>query len=467
MATLTRTQTYNPSRRQLLFGRTTPWPQANPMETPRLRLGHLVRRAGFGATGPELDRFDAMGYEATVDSLFDFANTPDPIGERLAGLGLDLTKGEDLRRWWLVRMRHTTRPLQEKMVLFLHGLLTSGLGKVQPPLMQQQNELFRARALGSYRDLLVEVSKDPAMLAWLDGNNSRKQRPNENYARELMELFTIGIGNYTEDDVRQAARAFTGWSIPKDTLTPVFNPKTFDDGVKTFMGQTGRFNGEQIIDIILGRREAAEFIARRLWTFFAYPNPEPEVIGPLADVLAGTGYNLGAALRHMFMSAEFSSPRAYRSIIKSPVDLVIGTLRTLGLETDSKGLPALVRQMGQDVLNPPNVAGWPGGPTWLNSSLWLYRANFATGIATRRKGDPGTVVDFSGVLGPNSVASPPALHEHLLRLLLDSHQDEASRATLSAYMSAGDARAWSPASIDRKGRGVLNLFLASPEYQLL
>lgn len=466
MATTAVRNTHSPSRRQLLFGTAAPSPQVNPMESPRLRIGHLLRRAGFGATGPELDRFEAMGYEAAVDSLLDFANVPDPIEERLAGLGLDLTKGEDLRRWWLVRMRYTTRPPQEKMVLFLHGLLTSGIGKVQPPLMLQQNELFRARALGSYRDLLVEVSKDPAMLYWLDGHNSRRQRPNENYARELMELFTIGIGNYNEDDVRQAARAFTGWIVPKDATTASFHPRAFDDGVKTFMGQTGRFNGEQVIDVILARREAAEHVAKRLWRFFAYPNPEPEVIGPLAGVLANSGYNLGAALRHIFLSAEFSSPRAYRSIIKSPVDLVIGSLRSLGLETDGKGLPGLVRQMGQDVFNPPNVAGWPGGPAWLNSSLWLYRANFATGISTRRKGEPDTVVDLAGVLGARAVTSPQALYDHLVRLLLDSRQDEGIRATLLAYMAAGEGRPWSQLAVDRKGRGLLNLVLASPEYQL-
>ncbi len=444
-----------------------PWD--NPLAALRPRLAHLLRRAGFGASKPELDQFEAMGYEATVAALLDFPNVPDPIEERLAALPLDLTKGDELKRWWLLRMRYTTRPLQEKLVLFLHGLLTSGLSKVggqRVALLQQQNELFRSHGLGSYRDLLVQVSKDPAMLLWLDGNFSRRQHPNENYARELMELFTIGIGNYSEGDVREAARAFTGWSVPKDSLEAVFNPRAHDSGRKTFMGQTGNFRGEDIIDIILQQPASAEFIARRLWRFFAYPNPEPEVVAPLADVLSGSDFNLGAALRHIFLSEAFVSPRAYRSIIRSPVDLVVSTLRVLGLETDGRGLPYVVRSMGQDLFNPPNVAGWPGGPTWLNSSLWLQRANFANGIASRRKGDAGTAFDPAYMMVTERIADATGFQDHLSVLLLDRRPAPGTRAVLEAYLANGETLQMTSASLNRKGRGLLYLLLASPEYQL-
>lgn len=441
--------------------------QNTALNSPRSRIAHLLRRAGFGASKADLNHFEALGYEATVSWLLDFNSIFDPAEDRLAGLEFDFTKGEDLKRWWLIRMRYTTRPLQEKLTLFLHGLLTSGLSKVPPQFMRTQNELLRAQGMGSYRDLLVAVSRDPAMLLWLDGNNSRKQHPNENYARELMELFTIGIGNYSEDDVQEAARAFTGWRVNKETFQSSFFPRAYDNDVKTFMGHTGRLTDVQVIDIILGRRAAAEYLARRLWSFFAYPGPEPEVVGSLADTLSASGYNIGVALQHIFLSDAFSSARAYHSIIKSPVDLVVSTLRVLELDLPVLGLPYLTRIMGQDVFNPPNVAGWPGGPTWLNSALWLQRANFANSVATRRKGDPETVIELMGLMEREGLADLAGLRDYLVELLLDGQIGDESLAALNAYLGSSASARRTATVVNRKGRGLLYLLLASPEYQLL
>ena len=194
---------------------------ASPLTNPRIRLAHLLRRAGFGATKAELDRYQTLGYEASVAQLLDYEGIIDPAEGRVTVAAFDLNSRENLKRWWMMRMRYTTRPLQEKLTLFLHGLLTSALTRAKPAAMLQQNELYRKQGGGSYRELLVNVSNDAAMLRWLDGHNSRKQRPNENYARELMELFTIGIGHYTEADVQESARAFTAGArtgIPSRSL---------------------------------------------------------------------------------------------------------------------------------------------------------------------------------------------------------------------------------------------------------
>jgi uncharacterized protein (DUF1800 family) len=219
------------------------------LSSPRVRAAHLLRRAGFGATSAELDRYAAMTSTAMTQSLLNYQQTPNAaLDAQLPTLDLTSQKGPTagaLQAWWLQRMLHTTRPLEEKMTLFWHGLLTSGLDKSGTTQMYTQNELFRKMALANFDDLLKAVSKDPAMMVYLDTENNRKGKPNENYARELMELFTTGIGHYTEDDVRESARSFTGWTLKgaaqqRYTTVSAFNPKFFDSGQKTFMGKTGR-----------------------------------------------------------------------------------------------------------------------------------------------------------------------------------------------------------------------------------
>ncbi len=434
----------------------------NPLADPRVRMAHLLRRAGFGATPAELDQYLAMGYEATVDWLLNYQDRPDPADVLAEVLAFDFTRRDELKRWWVARMLKTNRPLQEKMTLFWHGLLTSGFSKVnKPELMKQQNELLRANALGNVRTLLKAVSKDAAMLVWLDGNNSRKKAANENYARELMELFTMGIGNYTEADVKESARAFTGWTINKDTLQAEFRKAQHDDGVKTFLGQTGRWSADDIVDIILRQRVAAEYLSRRLFTFFGYRNPSHDTVGLLADVFSASNWDIKAVMRALLLSDEFSSSQAYRALVKSPADYVVGVLRTLKVETDGDGMPFQLREMGQDILDPPNVAGWPGGGAWINSATWLQRVNFANGLITRRKGSPSASL---------AIAQPGedsrALSQRLIDLLLDGNFDPDRRASVEAWIYQNAPATLTTAFLNRQGRHLAYLLLASPDYQL-
>lgn len=434
----------------------------NPLGDPRVRTAHLLRRAGFGASPAEVEQFTAMGYQAAVDWLLFYDDRPDAALEKLPTFSFDTTKREDLKRWWLLRMRYTDRPLQEKMTLFWHGLLTSGFGKVNSiQALEAQNELLRANALGNYQALLIGISKDPAMLHWLDGHNSRKRSPNENYGRELLELFSMGIGNYTEDDVKAAARAFTGWLVNKDYSAAEFRPREWDDGEKTFLGQTGRWDGNDIIDIICRQRATAEYISKRLFSFFAYRNPMPETVSRLADVFTHSGYNIRAVMREIFLSPEFSSAQAYRALVKSPVELVVGTLRTLGLDTDGEGLAYQTRIMGQDIFNPPNVAGWPGGAAWLNSATWLQRVNYANAVVVKRKGPEGTVLAMDSGAG-----SPAGLLQHYLGNLVDGQMDSERRTAIEAFARAGAPATLTPQFMNRQARHLVYLLMAGPEYQL-
>ena len=434
---------------------------------PRARLAHLFHRAGFGATRELLDRYEWIGYEGAVDRLLDYNVVPDPIEVRLGKLDLDLTKRGHLRRWWMVRMAHTTRPLQERMVLFWHGLLTSSFSKVRKPsLMLQQNEFFRANALGNFRDILRGISRDSAMLIYLDGRKSRRQHPNENYARELMELFTMGEGHYTEEDVLEASRAFTGWRVTKEGDV-FFKPGAHDYGRKTFLGHSGRFDGDDIVDILVRQRATGEYIGRRLFSFIAYPHPEPDIVSSLADTFFSSGYSIRAVVRQILLSEAFSSPRAYRSLVRSPVDLVVGAHRALGIETDGKMPVWMARQMGQDIFSPPSVAGWPGGESWLNSSTWIYRVNFANAITSRRRAPGVLSLDLPKVVWDNRFKEPREVVQYFLDALLDGELDPAARRLLDSYLFTGVPLTLGRRSLNRKGRALVYLIMASPEYQLM
>ena len=327
------------------------------IEEPRTRIAHLLRRAGSGGTGEEIDRYTALGFDAAVADLLDLSK-PDPAGEDAEAQGFDLGTPDGLRAWWTYRLIHTTRPLQETLTLFWHGHFATSIGKVRDPLlMRWQNDLFREHGLGSFRTLLQRVSRDPAMLRWLDGNTNRKASPNENYARELLELFTLGIGNYSEADVQAAARAFTGWSIDQATLASRFAPRAHDAGTKTFLGQTGNFDGDNVVEAILAQPAAARHITRKLFRFFVYDDPEPETVERFANVLRDADYELRPLVEALLRSPEFSSPRAYHAKIKSPVELVVGAIRQLGATTAYQDLFVPPRRMGQDLFAPPNVKG--------------------------------------------------------------------------------------------------------------
>src|SRR5437588_2145694 len=378
------------------------------LSSERVRVAHLLRRSGFGATKAERDHFAAMGQTAATEAILNYSKTSNAALEsQLPTVDLGGTPqptAAAIQAWWLQRMAQSARPLEEKMTLFWHGLLTSGLDKAGPAQLFTQHQLFRGMALGNFDDLLKAVSKDPAMMVYLDTETNRKGKPNENYARELMELFTTGIGHYSEDDVRESARAFTGWTLgrgkQRDALTSTFVARYHDDGVKTFMGKTGTFTGDDIVDMLVPLRATAERLTTRLFSYFAYPNPEPEIVQHLADVFQKNGYNVGAVVKEILTMDAFYSPKAYRALVKSPTEYVAQTLRAVGATSVSAPAVAATGQMGQVLFYPPNVAGWPAGASWINSSTLLTRINFAAGVAQNAapastfKGLPGLIDTF-------------------------------------------------------------------------
>ena len=419
------------------------------LSDPRVRAAHLLRRAGFGGSAQEIDRLAAMSTGDMAQSLLDYQQTSNAtLDGQLPTLDLTSAKGPNagaVQAWWLQRMVQTARPLEEKMTLFWHGLLTSGLDKAGPAQMFTQNQLFRKMALANFDDLLKAVSKDPAMMVYLDTETNRKGKPNENYARELMELFTTGIGHYTEDDVRESARAFTGWTLTggkqlRYTTDSMFVARLHDSGQKTFMGKTGNFTGDDIVEMLVPLRATAERLSTRLFSFFAYQNPEPEIVRQLADTFQQSHYNVGAVVREIFNLDAFYSAKSYRALVKSPAELTAQTLRATG--ADAKAFVAAANAMapmGQVLFYPPNVAGWPAGTSWINSSTLLNRINFANAAARR-----------------TAASSPAQTVDQLTASLVDGNVTSNTRDGLHAFAAAHpDDHA-----------GLLFMAMATPEFQL-
>jgi uncharacterized protein (DUF1800 family) len=367
--------------------------QASPMGADEAR--HLLARTGFGPTPAEVAAFASLTRAEAVERLLvpggPTARTavPDWVGEfiplrRVQQLSPDerkafqreqLDKSLQLRAWWLHEMLTTDAPLTERMTLFWHNHFVSSQQKVRSPvLMYRQNLLLRRHALGNFRALLHAIARDPAMVVYLDSAGNRRGRPNENFARELMELFTLGEGQYTEADIKEAARAFTGWSLERDTGEFRFYRALHDDGEKTVLGRRGHFDGDAVLDILLDQPAAAEFLMAKLWREFISPVPEPGEVQRLARVLRAGNYDIKPALRALLTSEAFYAPAHRAALIKSPVELVVGSLRQLAMAPkDLRGAALATRGLGQDLFAPPNVKGWPGGTAWINSHTLLAR----------------------------------------------------------------------------------------------
>lgn len=373
-----------------------PFVQAAAMGTEEAR--HLLNRAGFGATPQEIVDFSRLSREAAVERLLAGASaearTPLPPGvvgytppshlrnlsdeEKRVWLRRQFEVGAELRGWWVEEMLHTPSPLTERMTLFWHNHFVSSQQKVKSAwLMAQQNRLLRRHALGNFAELLHAVAKDPAMIVYLDSATNRKGQPNENFAREAMELFTLGEGRYTEKDVKEAARAFTGWSLAPESGEFKWRPFAHDRGEKTVLGRTGNFDGDAVLDILLAQPATAEFIVGKLWKEFVSPQPDGKAVGRIALRFRDSGYEIRVALREVLLSDAFWAPEHRATLVKSPVDLVVGTLRQFGFEMgDPLPFVFTLRQLGQDLFGPPNVKGWPGGEAWINSSTLLARKQF-------------------------------------------------------------------------------------------
>lgn len=420
-------------------------------------LRHLLRRAGFGVTSADLARHAGRRPEAVVEDLLAAPAERPALAElaaiRLPGerAPLDPARLPDIQIWWLRRMAATAAPLREKMTLFWHDHFATAFYKVQDArLMLRQNELLRRHALGNFRTLLLEVSHDPAMLIWLDSNANRKRAPNENYARELMELFTVGLGHYTEDDVKAAARAFTGWHCDRKAGRFVFRAGEHDFGEKVFLGRVGRWDGGDVVDILASHEATARFLAAKLWRWFGAPEPDESAIAAMARAYLDSRCEIGAMLRALFLSPAFAAAAGRKWLVKSPVELVVGMHRALGVAPDRRAVAAL-RAMGQELFNPPNVAGWKGGEAWLNAGTMLARVNYAA--------------ELVAAASPGPPAS--AWVEEALRLAGVDDPSSATRTALARYASEGDgARS---AGADREAVrwcGLLRLVLSAPEYQL-
>jgi uncharacterized protein (DUF1800 family) len=369
-------------------------------------MAHLMRRAGFGASREELEARAAKGYEATVEELLNPEAEPVDRLEFLRyhpGFWKPITSPGMGMAAWFHTMLNTKRPLEEKMVLFWHHIFATGQSKIDNwHELINQVDMFREHALGNYRDLLIALAKNPAMIYWLDNCDNHAHAVNENWGRELLELFSMGVGNYTETDVREASRAFTGWTIAQAPPRGYYNrwdwefeynDEDHDDGEKTFLGHTGNFNGEDIIDIIVQQPACHRFIARHLYNFFVADEPQvpawqttpprdPQAIDTLATAFRESHYDIRATLRVLFNSDFFKNARFAR--IKSPAELVVGIMRLVGgFEFPGPGIGNLAKNptyMGQELLNPPSVEGWHTGVEWINSGTLMKRINFAASM---------------------------------------------------------------------------------------
>jgi Protein of unknown function (DUF1800) len=459
-------------------------PYAGPW-TPKL-AAHLLRRAGFGGSSAEIESAAAMSMLSAVDKLLTFGpdllpQSPDadlsygrgtpPKQLRAANIAMQL--------WFLNRLLQTTNPLQERMVCFWSNHFTSAVGGgATPAMLVYQYDLFRRFALGNFSDLAHEVARDPAMLFYLNGAQNNKRHPNENFARELMELFTLGVGNYTEDDVRAGARAFTGWTASRLTGNARFVPRLHDDGTKTFLGQTGNFNGDDIIGIILRQPAAARFVADKFLNAFVYDDPESELVIAAADVFSSSGYDVRALMSTILRSNVFYSPRAYRALVKSPLEVAVGTMKTLGVSKVTVPVDGAIGAMGQIPMRPPNVAGWPGGAQWLNQSTVLARLNFVNRLISANQRDnnsrtgTGPVMTMAAAtdwIGGVSMTDPGAVAGRVLWLAVQGDATQSQRSQILNYLQTdgvGNAVQLNGENIDEKIRGAMSLAMALPSFQL-
>ena len=456
---------------------------------------HLFRRAGFGATRDELESYVAQGYEATVEQLLHPELAPALDEDVLRRYQIDqnsLMLIESSQAYWMYRIINTHRPLEEKMALFWHGLFATAYGKLNhAKAVVNQTNTFRRHGLGSFAALLLELSRDPAMIFWLDNKDNHKDAPNENFGRELLELFSMGIGNYTEDDVKACARAFTGWTIAnadymsvrasRDSIWPYgrldwqfeYLPEDHDDGPKTFLGQTGAFDGEDIIDIICRQPATAWFVAQKLYCFFVSDTPNEASIQVLADEFRGSDGDIRSVMRSLFLSDFFKSDAVRLARVKSPTELVAGTARLTGNhrfpEWSIVNLAMDANFMGQEILNPPTVEGWHAGSEWIDTGNLVERVNSAA-LEISDVTQPGVRAILEGIRSTGAELSPAQFVDACLEYLGQYEIADKTRQSLVSHAERGgdlvfDRRGAAECS-EQRITEMLQLVVATREYQL-
>jgi uncharacterized protein (DUF1800 family) len=485
---------------------------------------HLLNRAGFGGTPAEINKLAALGPEKAVSSLVDYESVPDnssppewarpdadrgkklaeiqsirrqariasaaekkALEEKVRTMQRQQVRSQiqdvlDLRGWWLQRMANGSRPLQEKLALFWHGHFATSAQKVRDAyFMYLQNETFRKNASGNWLQMLKDVTRDPAMLVWLDQAQSRKQHPNENYAREVMELFTLGEGHYTEMDITEAARAFTGLMLDRLNQKAVYRPFQHDNSSKTVLGKTGNLDWQDVLEQIVAQPQAARFITAKLWGFFASDNPTEELSAALADLFRGNGHEFKPLLRAMFLSEEFYADSVIRSQVKSPVQWLVSSVRMLERELPPPLVSSnLMGKLGQELFAPPNVKGWDGGLAWITTNNLLARYNQAELLVygrnqvkfdggkglkfiekrfNRRQGN-GTPIDVAKLFTPeerqNKTALLAAVEKRFIQGTLKPRQEQ----TLREYLDG-------QGELDKNDiLETIRLTMSTPEFQL-
>lgn len=451
------------------------------LATERRKIQHLLRRAGWGYSSAELDEYLALGLEGSLDRLLAPEAVDDSAADALvAGLPADPHQDRSaLLSAWHLRIVATRRPLLERMTYFWHDHFATSIDVVEnPAFMQVQNDLFRARAFGRFDELLTAVARDPAMMVFLDNRLNVRSAPNENYARELMELHTLGEGNvYTEKDIKEAARALTGWRITTESLTmeqreqkrfplplgAALVPSRFDSGRKTFLGITGNLDDQDVIRTLARRPETAEFVGAKLWRYFAVPDPTPKMLSRTTKAYFDSGYSIREVVRTILTSDEMYSDEAYRWRIKSPVEFVLGFLRSLGIVTAAARATTHTRAMNQVLYDPPGPQGWSkDGAGWIASSTMLARANFAYEI-TRLDGPRGLVADVPALLrGAGLTRSAGQIVDGLADLLVGGDLDIKNRQVLVDYLGGESHFNFTEAQRAGKLHGVLYLMLSMP-----
>lgn len=516
-------------------------PQASDSWTP-FEAAHLLNRAGFGGNPAEIKAFHALGRTKAVDSLLNPTEPPDEIAPpdwatkenaiafarayrektqeaREKSKGLPTFEASQVRRqvqreyqrarnnmgteaenWWFRKIIATQAPLREKMTLFWHDHFATSFQKVkQPALLMNQNQLFRKNAFGNFHTLAKSVAVDPAMMLYLDSQSSKKGSPNENFAREVMELFTLGEGNYTEEDIKQAARAFTGYRIDRQEGTATLIKRQWDDGEKTIFGRKGKFTGEDVVDLIFTQKAAGTYVSSKLWAYFVADEPSPKTVEALGESLRSSGYEIRPLLREIFLSKEFYSEPVMRNQIKPPVQFVAQMVKQLEIGQPPPGFTLRSgRELGQQLFSPPNVAGWDWGKAWINTNTLLTRYNLAGYLtkgaeASEMAGNKGGGDDMMMMSGeePRKIANkkmtrsaraardwkgpdykkiaPPALRENpedlvdaLIFRFFQGTVPEKARATFIEYAIAKQGVVFT----DKEVAELAHLMLSTPYYQL-